>query len=648
MSYTFYENQKECATEILEKFKAQSYVILCAQMQSGKTGTYLYAALSMIYHKIIDNIIIVSGVSDKNLREQCMNDKDNAFDSFFEDKVMTGGEVRRIEKSIHVLFSQDLSKMNEISENTLVIWDESHYAQNQSNRPNKWFDTIGLEDVLNGKNLGRLKSKKIFVLSVSATPFSETIDNEKSADKKECVFLKPASYYRGLGKFIENQKVKEAVKIDSKNKNKVKEIFEEFVDSNKYLIVRVHTANYILDEIITELNFGRVSYDMNSKFDLNKDFLSKCPEKTTVILIKAKCRLGYVVHKEFVGLVYETSSDSKADAQFQGLWGRMCGTPSEKDKFEYMPDVYVTKDNIRRGKKYAKSFENDEVPMIDHAHNVPKQSIRRRNIAESEFHPSIPIKLEDIPGFELKDVKDTIQELSGYHHTHPSWNGNNPTQIQELKEMLSSNEKISKRDLSHKSYDSRKMNMVQSYNQKTRDFRFFDPRKEKKSNFLIWMKFEGDGKENGNYFMWWTKNQDEEILRELREESLPKTTGLEAFSVTNEATEETIECNGGQTYHLPKETYVDYALMKSEIYKCVKRNKEDGFSSEICSQYDSKSKTYKGIKFANTIWTEEKIEKMFREIESDFEENYVKVTLKKNKQKGRQSKDYLSFSKIYW
>lgn len=648
MSYIFYENQIECANKIVEMFTTYSYIILCSQMQSGKSGTYLYAALSMIHNKTIDNIIIVSGVSDKTLRQQCNDDKEKATESFFENKVMFGGELKRIEKSIHVLFSQDFSDMTDISENTLIIWDESHYAQSISNRPNKWFDSVGLSDVLNGKNLNILTEKNIHILSVSATPFSETIDNEKSSDKKGYVFLKPDNSYRGLRKFIENNKVKESIRIDQENKNKVKEILGKLSGSKKYIIMRIHSKNDILDRIIEELNFERVSFDMNSEFDLNDKYLSKSPERTTVILIKGKCRLGYVVCKKFVGLVYETSMDSKADSQFQGLWGRMCGTPSERDNFEYMPEVYVTKDNILRGKKYAEFFEQNGAPIIDHSRNVPKQSIRTRTWMEREYHPSIPIKFENIPDFELKDIKVIFELLVKTSNTHTMWNGNNETQIQELKDMLTKKMKISERNMLRKSYLSRRKKMVSSYNEKGRNFNFFDPRKEKGLNLMIWMKYEGNDEENGNYFMWWTKNQDEEILKEMKQDTLPYTTGREAFSITTEFLDDEIECNGGQTYHLPKESCYNRKIMKIEIFKCVKRTHDEGFTSEICSQYDSRSKKYKGIKFDKSVWTEENIDEMFKEIESDFEKVGVKITINKIKQKGRKFLNFMSYSKIYW
>ena len=47
------------------------WVILVAQMQSGKTGTFLFVAAEMFREKVVKQVIIMCGNSEKELKELC-------------------------------------------------------------------------------------------------------------------------------------------------------------------------------------------------------------------------------------------------------------------------------------------------------------------------------------------------------------------------------------------------------------------------------------------------------------------------------------------------------------------------------------------------------------------------------------------------
>lgn len=649
MVYTFYENQKSCALDIVNNFGAVPYVILLAQMQSGKTGTYLYASLMMLYKGLVDNIIIVCGVSDINLRKQCNDDTRCAILSFCFGMI-SGTECLRFieecESKIKVLFSQDIKSGEYIPDRTLIVWEESHYAQSKNNKPFKWFGENNIEKAFSG-DFENIMSRDIKILSVSATPLSEIIDNERTLQskigEKSVVFLKPASSYRGLGSFIEEECVRTSFELTEKNKGKLLEFMFIFQNTPKYLIFRT-TKSIVLENIARELNYEVVEFNMDSEFDLNDKYLSKSPEKTTVIIVKGKCRLGCVIHKKNIGMVFESSKDSKADATFQGLWGRICGTSSPSDNFAETktPLVFVTKDNIVRAKKYSDAFQNETTPIIDHASNVKKCKKNNKNKSNpSDYkYPSTPIKLvhEQFNIANDKDLKWMIDIPSG----DSFWNGNSPIQVNELKELIKNNDSVSKRNMENKSYEGRFEKMLNSLVNKSRDFHFYAPT-EKDTNRLIMMVYKED-----YYFMWWTKNQCEEIISIEHEKSLPMTTGLEAFSVHDETNDE-VFCNGGQTYHLPQETSINCDLMKSEIIKCIIRSKEEGFDASICSQYDNKSKDYKGINLDLIAWGFDtnkkslKLEKTINDIKIE-----CGVSVKFVKGKGNSRKGKSRYSKITW
>ena len=83
----FYPNQIECAENIIQMFKTMWYVMLLAQMQSGKTGSFLYVALKLIHSGVIGKVLIISGNRETALRRQCEHDKDDAINGQIEAKL---------------------------------------------------------------------------------------------------------------------------------------------------------------------------------------------------------------------------------------------------------------------------------------------------------------------------------------------------------------------------------------------------------------------------------------------------------------------------------------------------------------------------------------------------------------------------------
>lgn len=62
-----FPTQKICADNIYNKFKTTDYCLFVAQMQSGKTGTYIQVAQQMLLNNIVSNVVVFSGNREKNL-----------------------------------------------------------------------------------------------------------------------------------------------------------------------------------------------------------------------------------------------------------------------------------------------------------------------------------------------------------------------------------------------------------------------------------------------------------------------------------------------------------------------------------------------------------------------------------------------------
>ena len=75
-------NQKKTIDEILETIRRglTFVMLLLAQMQSGKTGTYLGIAIDSICNDDVDvdEVIIISGLTDKLLKQQLKQNLDEA------------------------------------------------------------------------------------------------------------------------------------------------------------------------------------------------------------------------------------------------------------------------------------------------------------------------------------------------------------------------------------------------------------------------------------------------------------------------------------------------------------------------------------------------------------------------------------------
>jgi hypothetical protein len=232
-------------------------MILLAQMQSGKTGTYLRTAFRTIELGYHDQVIIISGSRDTTLRTQANKDLEKAIESYcntdeiedelkkveaLPEKYRTFLDIeiqntktifeakkklkKELKPNISVAFGQDLKDIESVKDNTLIIHDESHAAQSKDNKPYEdFYKKHNIERSLYG-DTSQISGRNIHILDVSATPMSALLSNEKikknewdkeeiehllenelSLNEKEIIFANAGDGYRGVNYFLENDKI---------------------------------------------------------------------------------------------------------------------------------------------------------------------------------------------------------------------------------------------------------------------------------------------------------------------------------------------------------------------------------------------------------------------------------------------------------
>ena len=361
-----HSNQIDAMKEVLEGFKTQSYAVLLAPMQSGKTTTFRLIACEMLRQQLVERVVIFSGTSDTDLRDQTKGSRGhaNAVDEFKASYREYIGEVDDdgdFLDMVEVVWAQKLDDY-EPGGSTLYIWEESHYGQSQAQRVARFLAKVQI-DATGSAPIG------CYVLSVSATPFSELSDDHHLNQTKHITILKPGDGYTGV------KELKEKGRIHSFTMKELPHIVSKY---KGYIVIRASLE--MEKQIVAHLaGFQIIRFDMTDKRNLN-DILKVAPTRKTVVLIKGKLRMGKVLYKEHIQCVIETSKQCKTDTVLQGLLGRCCGyTPGNID-------IYVQNLRWREIDRFIEMFDGDLTSLPEKAMNMGKK--------HRLLEPCIPIKIK--------------------------------------------------------------------------------------------------------------------------------------------------------------------------------------------------------------------------------------------------------------
>jgi hypothetical protein len=319
-----YPNQKKAGKEVLSIFSKYSrYVILVAQMQSGKTGTCKYITKKLIkkWEFAPSNCWYICGMNDNDLLAQ------------------TCTEFKKILPRKNILYSKGLQKFNTIENNAtlhgniFIIIDESHYAGYIDSQVDLFVNKMTSND------------GNIYLLSVSATPMAEIVSAKEL--NKRCITLIPDTGYYGISELYKAGLLFQSANICTDFEAFSNDIIAEHERQRatkkwKYCIVRLPNHWYTNDicEDIKALCRGVKFINCHYSEEINdsainthdfNDYIKDPPKKMTIIWIYNSLRAGKQLNTKHVGMVYDTNS-SGTDTTAQALLGRILGYNKRDDR----------------------------------------------------------------------------------------------------------------------------------------------------------------------------------------------------------------------------------------------------------------------------------------------------------------------------
>jgi hypothetical protein len=585
------------------------WVILLAQMQSGKTDAFLLIACELLRRGLIEFIVIFSGNAETELCDQLTETINNKYGFYYwrkyenyirefidEDARDFVDDFRNkltseYEPKLHIVWGTQKSSYSGPSEKTLFIWEEAHFAQNRDQGPAKF---LGKLEISADGTQHYLQEKSNFVLTVSATSFSELSDKIHLEQPKKVVKMEPGDGYVGIGFLLANNHIRKW--------NNVEQGLQEACslprNSKKWAIVRVSDKTDDFVETFMKSR-GWKCEKSNSSIPLAQRKSGKCtdsgylawkrmsvgrpPDDDTVIIIKGMCRMGKTIKKEHLLFVFETSKNPATDTILQGLLGRVCGYEPH-NAIVFLSSKVVNSDEL---KKYAELWQTPDIINI-----IPRKA---NNLTEKKVKKTKPI----VPIVIVRD-----RRISN--------NDNNAKEIQEdvLDALINRRERIGNKNSEDKLNEvAEKYVKLLTEKKHMIHMRYLDKNKKTrgidKANALRKAYFDGTPSEFGSgcghasdgmqINIWVNKNIDDHekdifyvtSVVEIDEDELlnyyiPNTTKKEVFAHCLEDKTEII-CNGGMPKLLSPETAVDWIAMCDELSDFVEVSRDTAYFKGIVS-----------------------------------------------------------------
>ena len=318
-----FPNQKLWADTIYNKFKTTDYCLFVAQMQSGKTGTYLQVAQLMLLNNIVSKIVVFSGNRENLLRIQTQNRINSHI----------------IQPHTVVVWGQSLHRFIPPKQPTLYIWDESHFGQSKGQSVDKFLIKCNLNPGIQGQNGN-------FFLSVSATPFSEL----HNIHKDNVVWMTHNPDYWGVENMLLHQISPYDDILD------IPDILKPY--SSGYSLIRIYKDDKI-NALLRLIPFPHILYDANFHEDI-ETILSNNPLSHTIIILKGKLQMGKtILNQQYINLCIETCITKKTDSLLQGFIGRFCGFNTNHFTKIFIPSNIFYSGEIE---SYIDMFHGGDIP----------------------------------------------------------------------------------------------------------------------------------------------------------------------------------------------------------------------------------------------------------------------------------------------
>ena len=396
-SYRFYDNKVEVAKNVIKSICSSenrtNHVILAASMQAGKTAvmnaTCNLLILSGIANELrIKRFIFATGMNDVKLKEQTI---ERAYSQIIGANCKTICEkFDEMDNNSKFFFlkNSDLSRMDIPLKNSIIFLDEVQFGTNENNTLTKFLCNNGV-DWKNKDNY--LRANNTFIVSVSATPFSEMVSD--TVNVKKIVNISKDSNYIGVSEFLANDMIESATRNDLTNGSVfdyIEDAYHRMVRESKGCgIIFIRTRDFPLVKFhsfvdshfdIIELSCNRSSnIDYTSLYNpinqmINKyDYLvsrnKKGGVKPILVLIKGAFRAGVTIptrHKDFTYMVYDYSTNPETTAQ--ALLGRMCGYRDISNDNWKRTKFYLNKTLCEQYGKWEQDYSNKN--------NIPSERTR--------------------------------------------------------------------------------------------------------------------------------------------------------------------------------------------------------------------------------------------------------------------------------
>ena len=571
-------------------------------------------------------------------------------------------------------------------------------AQSKNNIPfKKFYLKNNLDKALFG-DFTDLLEKKCYILGVSATPFSELVANKKVTTgdwtteesnllegvetmPKNFHFMIPGQGYIGVSDFMDNSQIKfEAENIKTDDCSHITSILRK--DSlkyhQKYVVVRTMCAQQ--DEKMMRTIASSCGYDYISVFggsEVSLSFMNTQPFTSTLVHICGKFRMGQVVPKQYIAMVYEQSSNPNADTILQGLVGRMCGY--RLNGAHITVDIYVSpmaEDLIRNYGRAWLSGDMDSLIEVKRAMNLGGVKRKNGGIVVSDAHDNqwimtVPVRfnmcdLERGFGGKTKFRQIKPHDLINLIEDKPELLSDNPDKV-EITKLLDSCAKVQPEKQHEASYLHHNTTCVSRNSED--DFKTLDNAigKGRRLNISHYtqtdiknlnkpekVRFSPISVYGGNtgycYLMGYVRyNPDKHgLIAEELASINPKCNYVPGQVMMEDGTK-LDNVNGGQIIPFSIDTADDPGSLETELKKAIFRTIEghpsyiEGIERAIHSLFDKETRLYEGIKLDKSVYTEESLEEIKQRLGRELG---VQIVFKKSR--GRQPKDQFKYASITW
>jgi len=353
------------------------YVLLRADVQSGKTGTYHGIIQMMFEQGLIDHAYLLCGSHETELRSQCHED-------------VKEHHRPEIQKRIRVIFRQDFKKNTMTTCRALIVVDETHLVAEKDQTLSRFLGKHGLSMA---GTTQQMIDRGTYILSVSATPHAEeSAMIHGDSGEKGRVVMRPGQGYYGPKNYYEEGHIRPVYPLhDLRGRNNFPLLLDRLAEQGpSYLLFRVSSHSKQLKHLharlmdwraqgntlqIVEFNSDKKDKDREIVLTKNEQqdhlaqwhthipCLEESPAVMTVVFLKGRLRCGKRVPKQYVSLAWEMSKHANTDTIIQSLLGRLSGY----DVPERRPLIFLPPALLQRQEKSVLPYSDLERYLYSHA-----------------------------------------------------------------------------------------------------------------------------------------------------------------------------------------------------------------------------------------------------------------------------------------